>query len=63
MFVVTNLSNNPLSLSDGKLIASGESRNLKTVGESERKFETRGWLSIFEEAKDEAKTEKTSGGK
>ncbi len=60
MFVVTNLSNNPLLLSDGKAIAAHDSRKVKEVSDRDRKFEARGWLSIIEEVKEEAKAD---GGK
>lgn len=59
MFIVTNLSSNTLVLSDGKSLASGDNRKIKTIGDSEQKFENRGWLSIIEEAKEE----KADGGK
>lgn len=59
MFIVTNLSSNPLVLSDSKSLASGDNRKMKTVGGTERKFESRGWLSIIEEVKEE----KADGGK
>ena len=62
MFVVRNLSNNPLPLSDGKMLAFGRDRKLDAVGDAERKYEARGWLSIIEE-KEQPKTEEKDGGK
>ena len=65
-FNVTNLSNNPLPLSDGKRIAPGESRKLETVGDREQNYASRNWLSIVEDAKEEPKTAVTNtndGGK
>lgn len=62
MVEITNISTNPLPLSDGKFLAPGDSRKVKEVGESERNYEERGWLTIIDEKKEEptkepAKTE------
>lgn len=59
MFQIKNLSNNPLPLGDGKLLAAGESRTVKSVGEKERGHEARGWLRIrdLKPAKAEKKAE------
>lgn len=51
---VTNLSQNPLLLSDGKMIASGDRRGLDAVSKRERDFEKRGWLQIIEDEPKEA---------
>lgn len=53
MFEITNVSNNPLTLSDGKGLAPGDSRKFKAVGDREKKYQSRGWLTIIEEKKDE----------
>lgn len=54
MFIVTNISNNPLPLTDGKGLAPGDRRKLETVEKLEKNYESRGWLSIYEE-KEESK--------
>lgn len=48
MFTVTNLSNNPLTLSDGKVLESKATRDVATVNDRMRGFESRRWLSIVE---------------
>lgn len=48
MFEVTNLSNNPLQLSDGKFITPGQSKKLKQINDRDRDFQERGWLQILE---------------
>lgn len=58
MFSITNLSNNPLTLTDGTMLAAGASRKAKSVSDAEKNFEQRGWLSIIEE-----KPEEKDGGK
>jgi hypothetical protein len=63
MFEVTNMSNNPLQLSDGKSLAPGASRKLKTVGDRERNYGSRGWLTIIEEEKEPKPAEKTEAKK
>jgi hypothetical protein len=55
MFELTNVSNNPLPLSDGKSLAPGDSRKMKTVGDREPDYQDRGWLQITEEKKEEGK--------
>lgn len=60
-FNMTNVSNNPQQLSDGKLLAPGDSRKLKAVGERDQKLANRGWLSITEEVVE--KKEESAGGK
>lgn len=60
MFVVSNVSNNPLPLSDGLRLAPGDSRKLKNLGDKEKKYESLNFLSIYEEKRDEPKpAEKT----
>lgn len=60
MFTVRNISNNSLPLSDKKRLASGESTRQKTIGDREKNYESRGWLSIIEDVKEEPKpAEKT----
>ena len=54
-FNIGNLSNNPLSLSDGKSIAPGESRKLEAVGDREKDYASRNWLSIVEDNKEDPK--------
>lgn len=65
MFVITNVSNNPLACSDGKRLSSGDSRKMKTLGDKEKKYESLGFFSIYEEVKEESPkpAEKTDGGK
>jgi hypothetical protein len=48
MFEVTNLSKNPLPLSDRSRLAPGKTGQLKILGQRERNYETRGWVSIRE---------------
>ena len=55
MFRITNISNNPLPLSDGTRIAPGDSRKVETVEKREKDYEKRNWLSIFEEEVKESK--------
>jgi hypothetical protein len=51
MFVVSNLSNNALKLSDGKMLAAGDSRKLKKIDDLEAKYVSRNWISVIEEEK------------
>ncbi len=48
-FIVSNLSQNALLLSDGKMLASGDKRTFDTVTKTEKNFEKRGWLQVIEE--------------
>lgn len=48
MFEVTNLSTNPLQLSDGKRIAPGATRQIKNPNDREVDYESRGWLRILD---------------
>jgi hypothetical protein len=48
MFKIKNLSNNPLSLTVGRIVPSGTVQR-ESVGDKERKYERRGWLRIFDE--------------
>lgn len=61
MFEVTNLSNNPLQLSDGKLITPGATKKLKQINDRDRDFQERGWLQILEEKP--AEKTPTDGGR
>lgn len=63
MFEITNISNNPLPMSDGKNLAPGDSRKLKALGDRENKFASRGFLRVIEEKKDDVKPTSTDGGK
>ncbi|HQU86356.1 MAG TPA: hypothetical protein PKY59_24720 [Pyrinomonadaceae bacterium] len=49
MFEVTNLSNNPLQLSDGKIITPGATKKLKQINDRDQEFQRRGWLQVIEE--------------
>jgi hypothetical protein len=60
MLNVTNLSNNPLLLTDDTMLAAGESRELKALGDREREYSRRGWLNVIEESK--PNTAKNTGG-
>lgn len=51
MFKITNISNNPLPLTNGR-IAPGETESVKAVGERERSYEKRGWLRVIEVQKE-----------
>jgi len=55
MFEVTNLSNNPLPLSDKKTLAPGETRKLKNITDTEAKYVSRNWLQVVELKKEEDK--------
>lgn len=59
MFEVTNLSNNPLPMSDGKSLAPGQSRKQKNISDKEAVYVSRNWLRVIEEKKEDA--EKTGG--
>lgn len=48
MFTVTNLSNNPLMISDGKVLVAKATRDVASCNERMRAFEQRGWLTIVE---------------
>lgn len=61
MLTIKNISNNPLSMDDGKRLVPGGSRTVKSLGDRERKFQERGWLSVIEDPKPE--TTKAEGGK
>lgn len=61
MFEVTNLSNNPLQLSDGKLITPGATKKLKQINDRDKNFQKRGWLQIIEEKP--AEKSQPDGGK
>ena len=52
MFKITNLSANPLTLSDGKLLAPGQSRDLASTNDRDRGYERHGWLRILEVTED-----------
>ena len=64
MFEVKNISTNPLPLSDGKMIAPGDTRKLKEVSKREEEFQSRGWLSIADatEKKEESSVPKQNEG-
>jgi len=53
MVTVTNQTNNPLLMSDGKMLPSGASRKLKSLGDREMNYKSRGWLNVIEEVKEE----------
>lgn len=59
MFTLTNLSNNTLTLTKGR-ITPGESVTRESLGEKERSHNSRGWLGITDEEKIEAVTETRS---
>lgn len=48
MFKITNISANSLTLSDGRPLASHDSRELETVSDRDKSFADRGWLQIHE---------------
>lgn len=52
-FQIMNVSQNPLLLSDGKMLApvgaDGSRRVLDTIDKTDKDFEKRGWITIFEE--------------
>ena len=49
MVTITNISANPLLISDGKYLASGDSRHVETANDRDRKFQTRDWLMITDD--------------
>lgn len=61
MFEVTNLSANPLQLSDRKRIAPGDTRQMKSPSDREIDYESRGWLRILD--LNPKKDEPAEGGK
>ncbi|QQS31860.1 MAG: hypothetical protein IPM50_09220 [Acidobacteriota bacterium] len=65
MIEIKNVSNNPLVLSDGKLLAAGESRKFRSASDRERSFAARGWLEIIALKPDEktVETKPENGGK
>lgn len=65
MFNLTNTSNNPLRLSSGTYLTPGAAYRVKNVGDRERDYEARGWLSIIEDVKEApkaAENNKPDGG-
>ena len=48
MFEVTNLSNNPLPMSDGKSIAPGATRKQKNITDKDAIYVSRNWLQVVE---------------
>ncbi len=54
MFIVSNVSNNPLQLSDGTMLAAGKQRKLENVEKHDKDYQTRGWLAIIEEKEETA---------
>lgn len=67
MFIVSNVSHNPLLLSDGTMLAAGKQRKLENVGQRDKDYRTNGWLAIIEEKEETSATappkQETVGGK
>lgn len=65
MFIVSNVSHNPLLLSDGTMLAAGKQRKLENVGQRDKNYQRNGWLAIIEEKEEPAAVPKpeTVGGK
>lgn len=61
MLNVTNISNNPLQMTDETILAAGESGKLKSLGEREQTYQSRGWLRVIEDVKPDAAAESTGG--
>lgn len=62
MFKVTNVSNMPLTISDGKLLAPGETRKIAKPNDRDRGLAGKGWLMIKEQTAP-AQTPKSDEGK
>lgn len=45
-FKLTNASNNPLTLSDGKILPVYANRTVEEITDRERKYQKHGWLQI-----------------
>lgn len=59
-FEIKNLSPNPLSAADGRMLAPNAKRSVKEIDDRMRGYEKRGWLSIEEkgeESNDAVKTD------
>ncbi len=69
MFVINNVSNNPLMTTDGKTLApvgnKGSSAKIKQIGDREKRYESLEMVTIKEEEKEIPSPSKpdTTGGK
>jgi hypothetical protein len=54
MAIVQSYTEQSLTLSDGKSLSPFQTRKLEKITDRDREYETRGWISIFE---DETETE------
>lgn len=71
MFVISNISANPLQMTDGKNLApvgsKGSSAKVKQIGDREKRFQERGLVTIIEEKEKNdssaAASDKSAGGR